>query len=133
MLKGFKQFIMRGNVVDLAVGVVIGGAFGTIVNALVKDIITPLISAVIKAPNFSDLKFTLNGSEFLYGDFLNAVISFLIIAASIYFFVVVPLNALIARARHEPPADPTTKKCPECKSEIPIDAKRCKFCTVVVG
>jgi large conductance mechanosensitive channel len=133
MLKGFKQFLLRGNVVDMAVGIVIGAAFGAVVTGLVKDLLTPLIAAIVKAPDFSGLTYTLNGSKFLYGDFLNALISFLIIAAAIYFFVVVPVNALIARSKKDPPADPTTKKCPECKSEIAIDAKRCAFCTSQVA
>ncbi len=128
-MKGFKQFLLRGNVVDLAVGVVIGAAFGTVVAALVKDLLTPLIAAFAAKPDFGSLSFTLNGSKFPYGDFLNAVLSFVIIAAAVYFFVVLPINALIARAHHEPPADPTTRKCPECLSEIPIGAKRCAFCT----
>jgi large conductance mechanosensitive channel len=129
MLKGFKQFLLRGNVVDMAVGIVIGAAFGAVVSGLVKDLLTPLIAAIVKQPDFSALTFSINGSKFLYGDFINALVSFLIIAAAVYFFVVVPVNALIARARKEPPADPTTKKCPECRSEIAIDAKRCAFCT----
>ncbi len=130
MLSGFKQFILRGNVVDLAVGVVIGAAFGSVVTALTKDLLTPLIAAVVKAPDFSALKWTLNGSTFLYGDFVNAVISFLLVAGAVYFFVVTPINALIARTRKDPaPADPTTKKCPECLSEIPIDARRCSQCS----
>jgi large conductance mechanosensitive channel len=129
-MKGFKQFLLRGNVVDLAVGIVIGVAFGGVVTALVKDLLTPLIAALVKQPDFSGLSFTLNGSKFLYGEFINALLSFLIIAAAVYFFVVLPINALIARTRKEPvPADPTTKKCPECLSEIPIDARRCAFCT----
>jgi len=129
MLKGFKQFILRGNVVDLAVGVVIGASFGAVVNSLVKDILTPFISAIFKAKDFSGLMFTINGSSFMYGNFINAVISFLIVAFSIYFFVVTPINTLISKTRKEKPLDPTTKKCPECLSEIPIDAKRCAFCT----
>ena len=130
MLSGFKQFILRGNVVDLAVGVVIGAAFGGVVTALTKDLLTPLIAAVVKAPDFSGLKWTLNGSTFAYGDFVNALISFILVAGAVYFFVVTPINALIARTRKDPaPADPTTKKCPECLSEIPIDARRCSFCT----
>ena len=130
MLSGFKQFILRGNVVDLAVGVVIGAAFGSVVTALTKDLLTPLIAALVKAPDFAGLKFTLNGSTFLYGDFLNTVVSFLLVAAAVYFFVVTPINALIARTRKAPvPADPTTKKCPECLSEIPIDARRCSHCS----
>ncbi len=130
MLSGFKQFILRGNVVDLAVGVVIGAAFGGVVTALTKDLLTPLIAAIVKAPDFSALKWTLNGSTFLYGEFVNALISFVLVAAAVYFFVVTPINALIARTRKDPaPADPTTKKCPECLSEIPIDARRCSHCS----
>jgi len=129
MLKGFKQFLLRGNVVDMAVGIVIGAAFGAVVSGLVKGLLTPLIAAIIKQPDFSALTFTINGSKFLYGEFINALLSFLIVSAAIYFFVVVPVNALIARSRKEPPADPTTKKCPECRSEIAIDAKRCAYCT----
>lgn len=128
MLKEFKQFLLRGNVVDLAVGVVIGAAFGTVVSALVADILTPLISAIAKVPDFSGLAFTLNGSEFLIGHFLNALISFILIAAAIFFFVVKPMNLLVARSRKAPPADPTTKKCKECLSEIPLDARRCSHC-----
>jgi large conductance mechanosensitive channel len=128
-MKGFKTFLLRGNVVDLAIAVVIGVAFGVLVTAFVKDLVTPLIAALGGKPDFAGLYFTINKSKFLYGDFINAVLAFLIIAAVIYFFVVVPYTALIARARKEPPADPTTKKCPECQSEIPIQAKRCAFCT----
>lgn len=129
MLSGFKKFILRGNVVDMAVGVVIGAAFAGVVGALTKDLLTPLIAAIVKAPDFAKLKFTLNNSEFLYGEFINAVISFLLVAAAVYFFVVTPINALVARMRKDPsPADPTTKKCPECLSEIPIDARRCAHC-----
>jgi large conductance mechanosensitive channel len=128
-MKGFKQFLLRGNVVDLAVGVVIGAAFGAVVTALVKDLLTPFIAAIVKQPDFSAFSFSVNNSKFLYGDFINAVLSFLIIATAVYFFVVLPINALVARARREPPADPTTKKCPECLSEVPIAAKRCAFCT----
>jgi large conductance mechanosensitive channel len=130
MLKGFKEFLLRGNVIDLAVAVVIGGAFGAVVNAMVKDLITPLIGAIVGKPDFSALVVTVNGSPFLIGDFLNAVVSFLLVAAAIYFFVVTPVNALIARRkRGEAPPDPTTKKCPECLSEVPIAARRCAFCT----
>jgi large conductance mechanosensitive channel len=129
MLSGFKQFILRGNVVDLAVGVVIGAAFGSVVTALTKDLLTPLIAALVGKPDFSAFKFTINGSIFPVGDFINAVVSFVLIAAAVYFFVVTPINALVARMRKAPaPADPTTKKCPECLSEIPLDAKRCAFC-----
>jgi large conductance mechanosensitive channel len=126
---GFKQFILRGNVVDLAVGVVMGAAFGTVVSSIVKDLLTPLIAAFVGKQDFSAFKFTIHGSDFLYGDMVNAVISFLLIAAAVYYLVVLPVNALISRAHKEPPADPTTKKCPECRSEIAIDAKRCAFCT----
>jgi large conductance mechanosensitive channel len=129
MLKGFRQFLLRGNVVDMAVGIVIGAAFGAVVTGFVKDLLTPLIAALVTQPDFSALTFTINGSKFLYGDFINILLSFLIIAAAVYFFVVVPVNALIARSRQEPPADPTTRKCPECLSEIPLDARRCAFCT----
>ena len=126
---GFKQFVLRGNVVDLAVGVVIGAAFGTVVTAFVKDLLTPLITAIVGKPDFSALKFTINGSQFLYGDFINAVVAFILVAAAVYYFVVLPVNALMMRAKKEPPADPTTKKCPECRSDIAYDAKRCAFCT----
>jgi large conductance mechanosensitive channel len=130
MLDGFKKFILRGNVVDMAVGVVIGAAFAGVVGALTKDLLTPLIAAIVKAPDFSGLLFTLNGSKFLYGEFINAVISFVLVAAAVYFFVVTPINSLVARMhRAEKPPDPTTKKCPECLSEIPIDARRCAHCT----
>src|SRR6202521_2449752 len=123
MLKGFKEFILRGNVVDLAVAVVIGGAFGVIVTALVKDLLTPLIAALIGKPDFSALTFTINNSKFLYGEFLNAVVSFVLIAAAIYFFIVVPVNAINARRqRAAPPAVSVTKECPECLSAIPIGA-----------
>jgi large conductance mechanosensitive channel len=128
-MKGFKAFLLRGNVVDLAVGVVIGIAFGVVVTAFVKDLVTPLIAALFGKPDFGALTFTVNNSKFLYGDFINAILAFLIVAAVIYFFVVVPYSALLARSRKEPPADPTTKKCTECLSEIPIDARRCAFCT----
>ena len=128
-MKGFRAFLLRGNVVDLAVAVVIGAAFGAVVTAFVKDLVTPLIAALGGKPDFGTLYFTVNNSKFLYGDFFNALIAFLVIAAVIYFFVIVPINALVARSRKEPPADPTTKKCTECMSEIPIGAKRCAFCT----
>ncbi|MES2088323.1 MAG: large conductance mechanosensitive channel protein MscL [Patescibacteria group bacterium] len=133
MLKEFKKFLLRGNVVDLAVGVVIGAAFGTVVTALVSDLLTPLISAIAKLPDFSGLVFTLNGSEFKYGHFLNAVISFVLVSASIFFFIVKPMNVLVARSRKEVPADPITKKCSECLSEIPISAKRCSHCAQLVA
>ena len=134
MLKGFKQFILRGNVIDLAIAVVIGAAFGAVVAAFVKDLLTPLIAAIAGKPDFSAFYFDINGSRFLYGDFVNAVVSFLLIAGAVYFFVVVPMNAIIARQRRgEAPPDPTTKRCPECLSEIPIAARRCAFCTSAVS
>ena len=130
MLSGFKKFILRGNVVDMAVGVVIGAAFGGVVSALTKDLLTPLIAAVVGKPDFSSISFVVNGTPFPVGDFINACVSFLLIAAAIYFFVVTPVNALVARMhRGDLPPDPTTKKCPECLSEIPIDARRCAHCT----
>lgn len=132
MLKEFKQFLLRGNVVDLAVGVVIGAGFGTVVTALVSDLLTPLISAIVKVPDFSELMFTVNGSKFMYGHFLNSLISFILVAAAVFFLVVKPINLLVSRSRKEPPADPTTKKCVECLSEIPISAKRCSHCTQIV-
>jgi len=127
-LRGFKAFLLRGNVVDLAIAVVIGIAFGVVITAFVKDLVTPLIAALGGKPDFASLYFTINNSKFLYGDFLNALLAFALIAAVIYFFVVVPINALVARSRKEPPADPTTKKCTECLSEIPTGATRCAFC-----
>jgi large conductance mechanosensitive channel len=129
-MRGFKQFILRGNAVDLAVGVVIGAAFGGLVNALVKDLITPLIAAVVGKPDFSAIAIELNASKFLVGDFINALVSFVLIAAAVYFLVVLPMNKLVARMRRGgAPADPTSKECPECLSIIPIAAKRCPFCT----
>ena len=130
MLSGFKQFILRGNVVDMAVGVVIGAAFATVVSAFTADLLTPLIAAIVGKPDFGSILFTINGSVFKVGDFINALISFLLVAAAVYFFVVTPINALVSRMRKAPaPADPTTKKCPECLSEIPIDARRCAHCS----
>ena len=128
-MRGFKTFLLRGNVVDLAVGFVIGVAFGAVVTALVKDLVTPLIAAIFGKPDFGALTFTINNSKFLYGDFINAVVAFVLVAAVIYYLVVVPYTALVSRSRKEPPADPTTKKCTECLSEIPIAATRCAFCT----
>jgi large conductance mechanosensitive channel len=131
--KDFKEFLLRGNVVDLAVAVIIGAAFGAIVTALVKDLITPLIAAFGGQPDFSGLSFTINKSHFMYGDFINAVLSFLIIATVVFFFIVVPINTLIERTREKPTTpDPTTHKCPECLSEIPLAARRCAFCTAEV-
>lgn len=133
-MKGFRQFILLGNVVDLAVGVVMGAAFGTVVSALVKDFLTPLIAALVGKPDFSAIGFDINGTKFPIGDFINALISFLLIAAAVYFFVVLPVNALIARVkRGEAPPDPTTKKCPECLSDIPIAARKCAFCTSAIA
>jgi large conductance mechanosensitive channel len=130
MLREFKEFIMRGNVVDLAVAVVIGVAFGAVVTAFISDIITPLIAAIFGKPDFGNLTFTINGSKFLYGDFINALISFVTIAAAIFFFVVKPLNVLAERrAAGAPTESPTTRPCPQCLSEIPIPATRCAFCT----
>ena len=129
-MKGFKEFILRGNVLDLAVAVVMGAAFGAVVTALVKDLLTPLIAAVAGSPDFSSIAIDVNGSKLLVGDFLNAVIAFLMMASVVYFFVVLPVNTLMARLRRgEVPADPTTKKCPECLSEVAIGARRCAFCT----
>jgi large conductance mechanosensitive channel len=133
MLKGFGTFLMRGNVVDLAVAVVIGGAFGAIVTALVKDLITPLIAAIFGKPDFSALSFMVNGSKFAIGDFINALISFILIAAAIYFFVIVPMNAMTQRFKKPEEAAPAMRECPECLSEILAAAKRCKYCTAVIG
>ena len=127
-MRGFKAFLLRGNVVDLAIAVVIGVAFGVVIAAFVKDLITPLIAALGGQPDFASLYFTVNKSKFLYGDFIDALLAFLIVAAVIYFFVVVPYTRMVERSRKEPPADPTTKKCTECLSEIPKDARRCAFC-----
>jgi large conductance mechanosensitive channel len=134
MFKGFKQFLLRGNVIDLAVAVVIGGAFGAVVSALVKDLITPLIAAIVGKPDFSAIKFTVNTSTFLIGEFTNAVVAFVLVAAAVYFFVVVPVNAVMARARRgQAPPDPTTRQCPECLSTIPIKARRCAYCTSLIA
>ena len=134
MLKGFKQFLLRGSVIDLAVAVVIGAAFGAVVTALVKDLLTPLIAALIQVPDFSSVAFAVNGSKFLIGEFINALISFLLIAFAVYLFVIVPVNALVARInRGAAPPDPSTKQCPECLSDVPIAAKRCRFCTSAIA
>ena len=132
MLKDFKAFILRGNVVDLAVGIVIGAAFGTVVASFVKNLLTPLVSIPGKA-NFSNLHFTVSHSTFLYGTFLNDLISFIIIAAAVFFFVVRPVNALMNRRRTEPDVESTTRDCPECLSSIPKAATRCAFCTAKVS
>jgi large conductance mechanosensitive channel len=132
VLREFRGFILRGNLVDLAVAVVIGTAFTAVVNALVKDIVTPLIAAVGGEPNFGNLAFTINGSRFAYGDFINAVTSFLISAAVVFFLVVKPANALMQRARTQRDVESETRTCPECLSEIPRAATRCSFCTTEV-
>jgi large conductance mechanosensitive channel len=131
ILEGFKNFILRGNAVDLAVGVVIGAAFGTVVNTLVKGLLTPFIGAVAKVPDFSGMYFTINGSKFLYGEFINALISFLLISGAIYFCVILPMNAFMDRTVRKG-QKPTHMKCPECLSEIPVDAKRCAHCSQIV-
>jgi large conductance mechanosensitive channel len=130
MLSGFKKFILRGNVVDMAVGVVIGAAFATVVGALTKDLLTPLIGAILgKTGDFATFKFNVRNQDFNIGDLINQLISFLLVAAAVYFFVVTPVNALLARMhKDEPAAAPTTKKCPECLSDIPIEAHRCAHC-----
>jgi large conductance mechanosensitive channel len=128
-MRGFKAFLLRGNVVDLAIAVVIGVAFTAVITAFVKDLVTPLIAAIGGKPDFAGLYFTINNSKFLYGDFFNVIIAFVIIAAVVYFLVVVPYQTFMERSRKEPPPDPTTKKCTECLSEIPKDARRCAFCT----
>ena len=133
MLKGFRDFILRGNVVDLAVAVVIGAAFGAVVTAIVTGLVTPLIAAIIGEPSFADLSFTINGAEFLYGQVLNALISFLSIAAVIYFLVIQPMNLLQARLLPKKPVDKPLRTCPECESDIPVTARRCAFCTAEVG
>ncbi len=123
---------MRGNVIDLAVAVVIGGAFGAVVTALVKDLITPLIAAIFGQPDFATLAFALNNSTFKYGDFINAIVNFIFVAAAIYFFVVTPINAITTRFGPKAEEPPAQKECPECLSEIPEAAKRCKFCTAAL-
>ena len=132
MLRDFKAFLLRGNVVDLAVAVVVGAAFGAVVTALVRDIVTPIISMPGKT-NFSDLDFHIRQSRFAYGDFLNAVVAFVLISAAVFFFVVVPINALMARRKTETDVESTTRDCPECLSSIPVEARRCAFCTAEVG
>ncbi len=128
MLKDFKAFILRGNVVDLAVGIVIGAAFGTVITSLVKNILTPILS-IPGTVNFEDLQAEIGGADILYGSFLNDLISFVSIAAAVYFFVVRPVNALMARRRTEPEVESTTKTCPYCLSSIPEGARACAFCT----
>jgi large conductance mechanosensitive channel len=128
MLRDFKAFILRGNVVDLAVGVVIGAAFGAVVTSLVKDVLTPII-AIPGTANFSRLHWTVSGSQINYGNFLNALISFLLIATTVFFFIVRPVNALLAQRRTEPEVEGTTVECPHCRSSIPQTASVCAFCT----
>jgi large conductance mechanosensitive channel len=132
-MKDFKEFLLRGNLVDLAVGVVIGIAFAAVISALVADLITPLIAAIGGKPDFGSLSFTINGSHFLYGHFINALITFVMIAAVVFYLVIKPVNALMARRRTEPPVESETRPCPECLSEIPLAARRCAFCTAEVG
>jgi large conductance mechanosensitive channel len=133
MLKGFRDFILRGNVVDLAVAVVVGVAFTAIINALVADIINPLIAAVVHKPDFSYLVLHIHGGVIKYGDFLNALISFLLISASVYFLVVLPINTIVARMKKPGPETPATKQCPECLSDIPVAARRCSHCTQAIA
>jgi large conductance mechanosensitive channel len=132
-MTGFRKFILRGNVVDLAIAVVIGAAFAAVVQALVKDLITPLIGAVGGVPDFSSLSFTVNNSRFLIGDFINALLSFVLIAAIVYYFVVVPVGRLLERYSSAPTPPGPTRECPECLSKIPVKARRCAFCTAVVA
>jgi large conductance mechanosensitive channel len=132
-MKDFKEFLLRGNLVEMAVGIVIGLAFAAVVTALVSDLITPLIAAIGGQPDFSGLSFTLNKSHFLYGAFINSLIAFVVIAAVVFFLVVKPVNALMARRKTEPAVDETVKTCPYCLSEIPAAASRCAFCTQEVG
>lgn len=128
-MRDFRAFLLRGNVVDLAVGIIIGAAFSSVINALVKDMITPLIAALLGKPHFEGLDFTINGSHFMVGDFINAVISFLLMALVVFFFVVKPINTLTTRFRHEPSPDPSIKKCPFCISDMAAHATRCPHCT----
>jgi large conductance mechanosensitive channel len=132
MLREFRSFLLRGNLVDLAIAVVVGTAFGAVVTAFVADLVTPLIAAVGGQPDFADLDFTINGSRFAYGDFLNALASFVIAAAVVFFLVLKPVNALMERMRTEPDVESETRPCPECLSQIPAPATRCAFCTTEV-
>ncbi len=133
MFKGFRDFILRGNVVDLAVAVVIGAAFSTIVSALVSDFINPLIASTVGKPDFSAFKFTFHGGDFLYGHFITVTINFLLVAAAVYFFVVLPVNTAMKRLHPATPAAPTTRPCPQCLSEIPLAALRCAHCAQPVA
>ena len=131
MFEGFRKFIMRGNVVDLAVAVVIGGAFTLVVNSLVDDVINPSLAAIVGKPDFSDLTITIRDSTIMYGSFITAIINFLLVAAAIYFFIIVPMNKMTARLQSgQGTPDPDTKQCPECLSTIPIAATRCAFCGI---
>lgn len=129
MLKDFKTFLLRGNVVDLAVAVVVGAAFGAVVTALVRDLLTPIVALIFGKPNFSNLSFTLNSSHFLYGDFINYLIAFISVAVAVFFFVVQPVNALMRRHKTQPDVESETRPCTECLSDIPRQARRCAFCT----
>ncbi len=133
LIKEFRQFILRGSLVDLAVAVVIGTAFGAVVTALVADLVTPLLAAFGGQPDFSTLSFEINDSTFRYGHFLNALLAFVLVAAVIFFLVLKPVNALMARHKVDTPADARTRSCPECLSDIPVAATRCAFCTSEVG
>jgi len=128
-LSEFKAFLLRGNVVDLAVAIVIGVAFGVVITSMVEDLITPIVAAIVGEPSFGNLTIDIGDSRLFYGSFLNAVFAFVTIAAAVFFFVVLPYNRFVAASRNEPPPDPTTQKCPECLSDIPVDARRCAFCT----
>jgi large conductance mechanosensitive channel len=131
-MKGFKEFILRGNVLDLAVAVVLGAAFGNVISSFVRDLLTPLIAALGGQPNFSSLYFTVNNSRFMYGEFINSIISFLIVGTVIYFFVVVPMSRLLGRSKERAQA-PSLRKCPECLSDVPLQARRCAFCAVTLN
>jgi large conductance mechanosensitive channel len=133
LLRDFKQFLLRGNVVDLAVAVVVGTAFTAVVQALVRDLLTPIIALIFGKPDFQGLTFTINNSHFLYGDFINFLVTFVTVSAAVFFFVVLPVNALMSRRKVEPPIDETLRDCPECLSEIPVRATRCAFCTAQIG
>jgi large conductance mechanosensitive channel len=132
MHKEFKEFLLRGNLIEIAVGLVLALAFTAVVTSLVEDLITPIIAAIFGQPDFSGLTFTINDSTFRYGEFLNALLAFVLIAAVLFFLVIKPVNALIERTRREGTPDPTTRQCPECLSEIPVDARRCAYCTAEV-
>jgi len=132
-MKGFRAFLFRGNVIDLAVAVVIGAAFGAVVAALVKDLLTPLIAAIVGKPDFSALYFEINGSRFLYGEFFNALLAFVLVSAAVYYVVVLPMGMYMERRRRGELKEPTTMQCPECLSDIPIGARRCSQCTSVIS